>query len=208
MGKFRTGILGILLFILGAIAILFLPWFWRMIYPLPYRDTIFTNAKEVEMDPYLIMAVIRVESKFRPKAQSIRGAKGLMQLMPQTAQWAAEQMGEEYLPDELFDVEYNTKIGCWYLARLYKNFKGSLPLTLAAYNGGPGNVNQWLEEGIWDGRLETIDKIPFVETKEFIERVLNDYDTYQRIYGWYPNFAGKGGFWGRVTNRIFEMTHS
>jgi soluble lytic murein transglycosylase len=200
-GAFRSGLIGIVLLLIGAIVILFLPWFWRMFYPLPYRDTIFAQAKSVEMDPYLAMAVIRVESKFRPKAQSVRGAKGLMQLMPDTAQWVAGQMGEEYKEEQLFDVEYNTKLGCWYLASLIKEFDGSLPLALAAYNGGPNNVKQWLAEGKWNGELESINDIPFNETRDFVQRVLDDYDAYRRIYGWYPNFAEKGGFWGTIPNR-------
>lgn len=205
---FKKSIIGLILLAIGAVACLFLPWFWRMIYPLPYRDMIFTQAKEVEIDPYLVMAVIRVESKFRPKAQSIRGAKGLMQLMPETAKWAAEQMGETYQPESLFEIDYNTKIGCWYLAKLLKEFGGSLPLTLAAYNGGPGNVTQWLKQEVWNGELENIDDIPFAETRDFVERVLHSYDSYLRIYGWHSNFAEKAGFWGIITNRSFETMHS
>ncbi|NLC77073.1 MAG: lytic transglycosylase domain-containing protein [Clostridia bacterium] len=198
----------IIFLVIMAIGVLFLPWLWRVFYPLPYRDTIFAQAEAAGVDPYLVMAVIRVESKFRPKALSVRGAKGLMQLMPETARWAAGQMGEEYRPDLLFDVVYNTKIGCWYLASLIEEFDGNLPAALAAYNGGPNNVKQWLQEGKWNGELETVDDIPFQETRDFVRRVLKDHDTYRRIYGWYPNFAGKGGFWGTIPNRSFVKMHS
>lgn len=208
LGAFRTGVIWIVLLLLGAMVILFLPWFWRMFYPLPYRDTIFAQAQAADVDPYLAMAVIRVESKFRPKAQSVKGAKGLMQLMPDTAQWVAQQMGVEYREEQLFDVEYNTKLGCWYLASLIKDFDGSLPSALAAYNGGPNNVKQWIAEGRWNGKLEKIDDIPFIETRDFIQRVLHDYDTYRRIYGWYSKFVEKGGFWGRIPNRTSVKTLS
>lgn len=196
----KTGVVMLLIAFL-AVAVLFVPWFWRMFYPLPYRDIIFAHAEAVDIDPYLAMAVIRVESKFRPHAQSIRGARGLMQLMPDTAQWVAQQMGEEFHPDMLFDVEYNTKIGCWYLAKLIKDFEGNLPLALAAYNGGPTNVKQWLNEGKWNGDVDRLHQIPFAETREFVEKVLDGYETYRRIYGWYTKLSAKGGFWGIIPNK-------
>ncbi|HHW06408.1 MAG TPA: lytic transglycosylase domain-containing protein [Clostridia bacterium] len=192
-------------FLLSALAaaVLFVPWFWRLLYPLPYRDTVFAQAEAVNIDPYLAMAVIRVESKFRPQAQSVRGARGLMQLMPDTARWVAQQIGEEYHPDLLFDVEYNTKIGCWYLAKLLEDFGGSLPLALAAYNGGPNNVRQWLSEGIWNGEAENLHQIPFPETRDFVEKVMEGYESYRRIYGWYAKLSTKGGFWGIIPNKCF-----
>ncbi len=190
----KTGFIWIILLIAAAIVVLFLPWFWRMLYPLPYRDTIFSNAQEAGVDPYLTMAVIRVESKFRPMAQSVRGAKGLMQLMPETAQWVIKQMGEKFDEKLLFDVDYNTKIGCWYLAYLIKEFNGELHLALASYNGGPNNVKQWIKDEIWNGKLEQLTDIPFPETKDFVEKVLYDYNTYRQIYSWHVSFVRKAGF--------------
>jgi len=202
LGVIKNVVFFLLLAVLAA-AVLFVPWFWRMLYPLPYRDIIFAQAEAADIDPYLAMAVIRVESKFRPKAQSVRGARGLMQLMPETAHWVAQQIGEEFHPDLLFDVEYNTKIGCWYLARLLKDFEGNLALALAAYNGGPNNVRQWLKEGTWDGAVENLHRIPFPETRDFVERVLEGYEAYRRIYGWYAKLSTEGGFWGIIPNKCF-----
>lgn len=201
----KTGLIWVILVVVAAIGILFLPWFWRMLYPLPYRDTIFANAQEAGIDPYLVMAVIRVESKFRPQAQSIRGAKGLMQLMPETARWVKGQMEEDFEEKLLFEVHYNTRIGCWYLASLIKGFDGKLHLALAAYNGGPSNVKQWLKDGTWSGEREDLSEIPFGETREFVEKVLNDYSTYRQIYGWYANFGKKGGFPDIIQNRNSVM---
>lgn len=204
----KSGFIWVTLIIIAAIMVLFLPWFWRMLYPLPYRDTIFTNAQEAGIDPYLVMAVIRVESKFRPQAQSVKGAKGLMQLMPETARWVKGQMGEDFDEEQLFDVHYNTRIGCWYLASLIKGFDGQLHIALAAYNGGPNNVRQWLKEDIWSGNPEHLSDIPFAETREFVGKVMNDYDTYRQIYGWYANFGKKGGFPGIIQNRNSLMAEN
>jgi len=197
----KTGFIWVILLIIAAVVLLFLPWFWRMLYPLPYRDVIFSNAQEAGVDPYLTMAVIRIESKFRPMAQSVRGAKGLMQLMPETAQWVKKQMGEKFDEKLLFDVHYNTSIGCWYLAYLIKEFDGELHLALAAYNGGPNNVKQWLKDEIWSGKLEQLADIPFPETRDFVEKVLHDYSTYRQIYSWYVSFAKKAGFLVEIKNR-------
>ncbi len=166
----------------GVIILIGFPWFWRLYYPLPYRQTIFTQAQAAEVDPYLVMALIRVESKFRPQAESRMGARGLMQLMPETAEWVTKQLGEPYSVEGLFEIEYNVRIGCWYLANLLKEFEGNLPLALAAYNGGRGNVRQWVNQGLWAGDEDHLEKIPFTETRDFIQRVLQDYEMYRRIY--------------------------
>lgn len=171
-----------MLVLAGIIFLLGLPWFWRLYYPLPYRQTIFLQAQAAEVDPYLVMALIRVESKFRPQAQSRMGARGLMQLMPETAEWVAKQLGEQYDSEKLFEIEYNTKIGCWYLANLLQEFGGNLSLALAAYNGGRGNVRQWIEQGLWAGEKDQLEKIPFAETRDFVQRVLRDYEIYRKIY--------------------------
>lgn len=168
--------------IVVAMILIAIPWFWRLFYPFPYRDSILRHSREFNLDPNLVVAVIRVESKFRITAESPRGAKGLMQLMPDTARWAAEQMGIEYSEGDLFDPDYNITVGCWYLANLLHEFKGNLPAALAAYNGGRGNVRDWLAQGIWQGSLEEIERIPFKETRDFVFRVLHDYRVYSALY--------------------------
>lgn len=168
--------------IIAAILVISVPWFWRLFYPFPYRESILRHAGEYELDPNLVVAVIRVESKFRSNAESSRGAKGLMQLMPETAQWAAEQMGVSYDVDKLFDPDYNIALGCWYLSNLLQEFDHNLPVALAAYNGGRGNVKQWLKDRIWDGEADSLEQIPFGETKQFVARVLHDYKIYAHLY--------------------------
>ena len=90
----------------------------------------------------LVYSVIKVESKFKKDAISRKGAKGLMQISDITKNWAIEELDLKENID-IFDPEINIKIGCWYLNKLYKQF-GDMDLVIAAYNGGSGNVNQWL----------------------------------------------------------------
>ncbi|MDN5348263.1 MAG: soluble lytic murein transglycosylase [Clostridia bacterium] len=160
----------------------FLPTLGRFLYPLPYSQIIFSVARQSRLDPLLVAAVIRVESKFYPWAKSERGALGLMQLMPETARWVAEMQGLKYEGEKLMEPEYNLKLGCWYLAHLRDEFGGDLVPALAAYNGGRGRIRTWLNEGIWDGSLDTLDRIPYAETREFVKRVIYDYRIYRLLY--------------------------
>lgn len=155
----------------------------RAIYPIYFKEDIYYFAREYRVDPLLTAAIIRVESKFDERAESKKGAVGLMQIMPATGAWAAEQIGmNNYEPGMLFDPRINIKIGTWYLSSLQQEFPGNVNLVIASYNGGRGRVKGWLEEGIWDGRKETIFNIPFPETKNFVEKVLLTYEKYKTIY--------------------------
>jgi len=99
-----------------------------------------------------VAAVIHTESGFRENAVSARGARGLMQVMPSTAEWVAGRIGyPSFSVEMLFDPRYNIEIGTWYLADLIRQFEGSAVVALAAYNGGRGEVDRWLRQGIWDG---------------------------------------------------------
>jgi soluble lytic murein transglycosylase len=155
-----------------------------MVYPLPNREIVFTTASEYEVDPYLVFAIIRAESNYKTNAQSPAGARGLMQIMPETAVWIAGQMGiENFQPDQLHQPEVNIRMGCWYIRNLRTEFKGNLPLEIAAYNAGRGKVTQWLQERTWDGSAENIGQIPFPETQQYVKNVLKNYQAYQAIYG-------------------------
>lgn len=160
------------------------PWAQKLIYPMPHQDLILQYAKENDIDPNLVAAIIRNESKFFPRAESQVGAKGLMQLMPTTAQWIADAMGmPNYRPEQLYEPETNIRMGCWYLGSLKKEFKGKTHLIIAAYNGGRGNVREWLSTHQWSGDPQEIDQIPYKETREYVRKVLDDYGRYQKIYG-------------------------
>ena len=155
----------------------------RTFYPFTYRETIFHYAGQYNLDPFLIAAVIKTESNFNPRAVSPRGARGLMQIMPETGEWAAQKLGQsKFSSDLLFDPEVNIRLGSWYLADLFKEFGGDPILVLAAYNGGSANVKQWLQQGSWN-RRENIDKIPFPETRQFIRKVIWNHRVYRYLYG-------------------------
>jgi soluble lytic murein transglycosylase len=158
-------------------------WFMRFLYPLHYADTIKIEADRNGLDPMLVQAVVRVESRFNPSAKSSKGAIGLMQLMPETADWIAEKKGE-HLPntEELFKPEVNIRLGVSYLKDLLQEFDDSIPTALAAYNAGRGNVRRWLDVKVWDGKPETLNNIPFPETRSYLERIYADWDWYHKLY--------------------------
>jgi soluble lytic murein transglycosylase len=157
-------------------------WLISVYYPLKYREILFTRAQENGLDPFLVAAVIRTESGFKPGATSSQGARGLMQIMPETGEWVAGQMGVKYSPDLLYDPDYNVRLGCWYLKSLQSEFGGDTILALAAYNGGRNNVRQWLEDRRWTGEHHTLDQIPFKETRLYVAKVMKDFALYRRIY--------------------------
>lgn len=157
--------------------------FWRLIYPLEYKNIIISNAEEFDIDPALVAAMIFVESKYVSSAQSHRGAKGLMQIMPDTGHWIAEQLSiSDFKEDKLLDPMINIMFGCWYIDSLMQQFNKELIVVLAAYNAGRGNVKRWLDNNNWDGRNATIDDLPFDETKNYIKQVLAVYKIYKKIY--------------------------
>jgi len=169
------------LIILVSLIIYLAPRAARILFPFPYRETIIQFARQESLDPLLITAVIKVESKFNPRAESTEGARGLMQLMPETARLAAGQLNLPFEPDRLFIPEYNLRLGSWYLASLVEEF-GDLVPALAAYNGGRGNVHRWLDSGSWDGTRENLKGIPFPETREFVRNVITNYRVYRFLY--------------------------
>lgn len=155
----------------------------RFCYPLPYRETIETNAAKYNIDPLFLAALIKTESNFNPNARSPKGARGLMQIMPETGIWIAEQMEErDFHPDKLYDIETNIQMGAWYVSNLMQEFDNDPLLMLAAYNGGRGNVNKWLAEKDWSEKNLTISQIPFPETQDFVQKVFRYHRIYQFLY--------------------------
>lgn len=155
----------------------------RFFYPMPYREIILKEADLYNLDPCLLAAIIKTESNFNHGAVSVRGALGLMQLMPETGEWAAKQMGlKNYSREKLFEPATNIHIGSWYVANLLKGFNGSTAMMLASYNGGQGNVKKWLQQDQWSGQFESVDQIPFPETREFVKKVQRYRQIYSRLY--------------------------
>ncbi|NPV74288.1 MAG: lytic transglycosylase domain-containing protein [Pelotomaculum sp.] len=154
-------------------------------YPFPYRNIITYYSGVYNLDPCLLAAVMKAESGFNRWAVSERGARGLMQIMPETGRWVASQMGDpDFDPDCLFDPETSIKLGAWYIADLKKEFGDNTVLVLAAYNGGRGNVKEWISgKELPAGKSTTIDQIPFPETRHYVRKVLLYYRIYSCLYG-------------------------
>lgn len=158
-------------------------WLGRIIYPIQYKEEIEGASANVGVDPYLVAAVIRVESNYRADQESSKGAIGIMQVMPDTAQWMFEKDSfRAFGLTDLKDPGVNIKVGTAYLGLLHQQFGYNQVKAVASYNAGPGNVNKWLANHTWDGRLETIEDIPFGETRKYVSKVMYYYKKYLEIY--------------------------
>ncbi|MCS1351590.1 lytic transglycosylase domain-containing protein [Mechercharimyces sp. CAU 1602] len=172
-----------LFFIAAAAFFFFTPYYEEWRYPLAYEEEIFYSADVHDMDPYLVMAVIRVESRFDPNNESHKGAQGLMQLMPDTVKHIVESGGfSPSFNQEVNDPGINIRMGTWYLDWLEKEFNGNQVAMVAGYNAGPGSVKRWMREGTWDGSMEHVENIPFKETREYVEKVFFYYEKYEAVY--------------------------
>lgn len=174
-------------------------WLGRWIYPIHYQDEIRIASSQSQLDPFIVSAIIRVESNFKSDKISSKGAIGLMQIMPDTAEWITDLStgSSKDISSRLTIPEVNIQVGTWYLNFLQKQFEQRLAamesnqdhiaLIAAAYNAGPGNVNKWLQEGTWDGSYSELDFIPFGETRHFVQRILYYYKKHERYYSgiWY-----------------------
>lgn len=176
----------LLLLLIAVIAVLFVrsDWIGRLIYPVSYTEEIKRYAEEYGQDPLLIAAIIRVESNYKEDAVSPKGAVGIMQLMPDTAAWILTQgpFGNLTIEDAGRRAEAGICLGTWYVRELSRQFDGNLPAVLAAYNAGPTRVRQWLNDRVWDGREDTVQNIPYGETRQYVRRVMYYYKKYSDIY--------------------------
>ncbi|SCW55021.1 soluble lytic murein transglycosylase [Paenibacillus tianmuensis] len=156
----------------------------RMLYPIHYEQEIRQNAAKYDLDPFLVAAVIRVESNYLTETESKKGAYGMMQLMPDTANWIIDKarFSEEF-KTSLNDPAVSIELGSWYLNWLFKQFDGNRIAVLAGYNAGHGKVSRWLQENAWDGTLQNADRIPYGETRHYIQRVMYYYNKYVKLYG-------------------------
>lgn len=155
----------------------------RVIYPVAYEQEVERFAHENNLDPYLVMALIKAESNFVCDACSYKDAKGLMQLTDSTAEWAAEKMGmTEFDISQLNDPSVNISLGCWYLRHLLDFYNGEVTLALCAYNAGSGNVGKWLANEEYSKNSETLDTIPFIETKNYVQNTEKYMSEYKKLY--------------------------
>lgn len=152
-------------------------------FPLEYEKSIIEYSEIYNVDPNLVAAVINTESKFAVDARSSKGAIGLMQIMPDTGKWIAEKLELSNFNEEIIaDPEINIRMGTWYLKKLSEDFNGDYILVLAAYNGGPGNVTKWLEDEKYSSDGKKLHKIPFKETKSYVQKVKFNHRIYKYLY--------------------------
>jgi soluble lytic murein transglycosylase len=156
--------------------------FWPYLYPRAFWEWVDRSAAETGLDPYLVIALIREESAFSPKALSWAGARGLMQLMPATAARVAREANLPF-PNDLDAPGPNITLGTRYLAQLLHEFQGNLILALAAYNAGPHHVRRWVNERPLHDLDEFVEDLSYPETREYVKRVLGSYERYVILYG-------------------------
>jgi soluble lytic murein transglycosylase len=149
-------------------------WYLRARYPLEYEHIVRGHARNYDLDPALLAAVIYAESRFDPEVESPAGAVGLMQLLPETAKGIALRTGgTRFVVSDLRDPEINVRYGSWYLSHLRDRYQGDMRLALAAYHAGQGNVDEWLGDGAG---------IVFSETQDYVDEVERVRQVYAKAY--------------------------
>lgn len=174
-------VLAIAVTVLVALHLAMPGWYARWWYPLDYAESISRCSNENSLDPALVAAVIYTESQFDRLSTSPAGAVGLMQIMPGTGRWIAEEHGTVIQGDELRDPEINIAYGCWYLRYLLDRYRNP-SLALAAYNGGIENVDSWMAEAGGGREFDYTKDIPFKETRDYVSRVETAVHIYERAY--------------------------
>ena len=150
--------------------------------PLRHEDIIRQQSEAKELDPSLVASVIYAESRFRDQT-SHAGARGLMQITPATARYIARLSGgTTFEQGDLATPQINISYGAYYLRYLLDRYSENKVLALAAYNGGEGNVDRWIDQASTTKRRFAIGEIPFAETRHYVERVLDVQGDYRTKY--------------------------
>jgi soluble lytic murein transglycosylase len=156
--------------------------YWRILFPEPWWDTIQTEAAKNNLDPYLVASLIRQESEFDPSAVSRANAYGLMQLLASVGRTMAKQEGVAHFQTfQLLDPNMNIRLGTRYFRQMLDKFGGVQEYALAAYNAGDSRVTEWQAAGPYSGLDEFVESIPFTETREYVEAILRNEETYRAI---------------------------
>jgi soluble lytic murein transglycosylase len=182
--KRRLFLLGSVVVIAAIAAIVMAPWADKAVQeialPLRHEDIIRQQARDKSLDPTLIAGVIYVESRFRDQT-SHAGAKGLMQIMPSTADYiAGKSGGTRFQQGDLATPQINIAYGSWYLRYLLEKYEGNEILALTAYNAGEGMTDEWRVRAAARGETFTVaDHVPFTETRDYVRRVLSAREEYR-----------------------------
>jgi soluble lytic murein transglycosylase len=158
--------------------------FWKLAFPIPYRETLEANSRARGLDPYVVAALIRQESEFNPNAISRAKAYGLTQVLPSTGRQISRRVGiTRFSPAMLFEPDVNLKLGTYYLKSLLDQQNGKWEQTLASYNAGKSRADAWSTWATYREPAEYIETIPFTETRNYIQIVLRNAHVYRRLYG-------------------------
>jgi len=156
--------------------------YWRILFPEPWWSTIQTESAKNNLDPYLVASLIRQESEFDASVISYANAYGLMQLLPSTGRTMARQEGIAHFQTfQLLDPDMNIRLGTRYLRQMLDKFGGVQEYALAAYNAGDGRVVDWQAAGPYSGIDEFVESIPFTQTREYVQAILRNEETYRAI---------------------------
>ncbi|NWF57217.1 MAG: transglycosylase SLT domain-containing protein [Syntrophaceae bacterium] len=156
-------------------------------YPPGNPSLINRYAQAYNLDPALLAALILEESRFQVQALSPAGARGLMQVMPQTGRQIAKELKvRPFSEDQLYDPAVNIRLGSWYFARMLEEFEGKVHLALAAYNAGPGAIRKWLAGNNHSAEDEFVENIPYLETRNYVIRVIGSAQVYRELYWPHP----------------------
>jgi len=156
----------------------------RIQYPRAYWRYVADLGRTTEVDPFLVLAVVRQETFYRPTLTSSAGAKGIMQIMPATALWVAE-MEKDVRTEHAENLENprnSLLIGAHYLKRMIREADGNLVYALASYNAGPGNCRKWRSKFGDKDLADFVESIPFRETRNYVKKVLGYYAAYHSVY--------------------------
>lgn len=157
---------------------------YRLMYPVLERTTLIESSKKYKLDPALVASVIRQESNFNPRATSPVGARGLMQLMPPVGRTIAKGQGiAGYTDESLYDPAINIKLGTQHLSGLFRKTP-QIERVLAAYNAGESRVAKWIQKAGSDDPELFTERIPFVETRDYVRSIVRNRAFYSSLYSW------------------------
>ena len=152
-------------------------------YPTKYSEYVEKYSEENNLDKYLVYAIIKAESNFDPNVKSNADARGLMQLMEETAVERSNAIeGTEVEAYDLYEPETNIKLGTSYFAYLMGLYDNNIVLAIIAYNAGLGNVEKWIKDGVIKADGSDIENIPYKETENYVRKILRDYQMYLKLY--------------------------
>lgn len=187
--KKKRNPLKIILLTLILIVLIFLSSVYilkNFFYPTKHFDIIKSESSKNNIDPYLILSIIKTESGFNQNAISNKKAKGLMQIMDSTAKEINNNINvTDTIDDNIYNIDINIALGCKYFSTLINKYSGNYYLAICAYNAGMGNVDKWIEQGLISDKLDehkNVKDIPFPQTRNYLNKVVSTYEMYRLLY--------------------------